>query len=317
MMLTRLEMVARSLGRKYFPRKSMPVLNYDPYDKEACSQIADRLLHSMCDEPEEGPLATCQRIMQIISVSYPTAKLANEYFRNLEIVLSSMRPLDAPGQLVIGVGPGRCGSTSLSAMLGTVINSCCTHESPPPVFWTPEKEQLDFHIRRFRMLTKFYSLVSDVSHWWLNSLERVCEQFTEVKTIGLIRDPEDCAMSFMRIQGFGRASYNPWVMHGNWFWTSGHWDPTYPSYEPLGYTPKNPDRAKFELISRYVEEYNERLYELARNAPDSVKLVRTEELSDDRVQMEIFRFANAHGQTSTWKLNAKGTADGRKLQIKF
>jgi hypothetical protein len=317
MMLTRIEMVARSLGRKYFPRESISGLNYNPYDKEACIQIADRLLHGMFGEPKKGPLETCQRIMQIIGVSYPTDKLANEYFRNLEIVLSNMRPLDAPGQLVIGVGPGRCGSTSLSAMLGTVMNSCCTHESPPPIFWKPEKEQLDFHIRRFRMLTKCYSLVCDVSHWWLNSLECVHEQVTGAKAIGLIRDPEDCAMSFMRIQGFGRGSYNPWVMHGNGFWTSGHWDPTYPSYEPPDYAQKNPDHAKFKLIARYVEEYNERLSELARNAPGSVKLVRTEDLSDNRVQMEIFQFAKADGQPFNWKLNAKGTADGRRLQIKF
>jgi hypothetical protein len=317
MMLTRLEMIARSVGRKYLPRKPMPRLGYDPYNKDACKQIANELLDEMYSEPDKSPLETCQRVIKIMGISYPTVELADEYFRNLEILLSGMSVLEKPGQLVIGAGPGRCGSTSLAAMLGTVPNSCCTHESPPPIFWDPQREQIDFHIRRFRALTKVYSLVSDVSHWWLNSVDEVYEQFSDTRIIGLIRDPADCAMSFMRVQGFGKGSYNPWVMHGGEFWRSGHWDPTYPCYALPNYTSKSPDRAKIELITRYVREYNERLIEMARKTPDRVKLVRTQELGDERAQLEIFQFANARGQTSSWKLNVKGTTDGRKLQIKF
>jgi hypothetical protein len=315
--LTRVEMLVRSLVRKYFPRTSMPALAYDPYDKEACEHIASTLLDEMYNESGRGALETCQRIIAIIGVSYPTGKLAAEYFSNLEILLGGMRRLENPGQLVIGLGPGRCGSTSLAAMLGTVTNSCCTHESPPLIFWNPQREQVDFHIKRFRMLTNFYSLVSDVSHWWLNSIERVFDQFPEAKVIGLIRDHDDCAMSFMRIQGYGKGSYNPWVTRGNGFWCSGHWDPTYPTYSPPSYADKRPDLAKLELITRYVKEYNAQLEKMARNAPDRVKLVRTVELGTVTVQEEIFQIAKAHGQTSTWKLNVKGIADGRKIQIKF
>jgi hypothetical protein len=202
-------------------------------------------------------------------------------------------------------------------MLGAITNSCCTHEGPPLIFWSPQKEQIEFHIRRFKMLIKCYSVVADVSHWWLNSVESVLEQFPTAKLIGLIREPEDCAMSFMRIQGYGRGSYNPWVARGNGFWRAGHWDPTYPSYAPPSYAQKNPDRAKRELITRYVREYNAKLDEMARDAPDRVKLVRTEELDKDTVQEEIFRIAKAQGRAAIWKLNVKGIEDGRKIQIKF
>ena len=94
-------------------------------------------------------------------------------------------------------------------MLGTVANSCCTHETPPLIFWNPQSEQVDFHIKRFRMLCDHYPLVADVSHWWLNSIEQVFDQFPETKIIGLIRDHDDCAMSFMRIQGFGEGVLQP------------------------------------------------------------------------------------------------------------
>jgi hypothetical protein len=315
--LTRVEMIGRSLARKYFPRKSIATLNYDPYDKQAREYNACILLDNMSKESRIGALETCQRILAIMEISYPTKALADVYFENLKIALRSMRRLESPGQLVIGLGPGRCGSTSLAAILGTVPDSFCTHETPPPIFWEPQSEQVDFHIKRFRMLTNCYSLVVDVSHWWLNSIERVFGQFPETKVIGLIRDHDECAMSFMRIQGFGKGSYNPWATPGNSFWRSGHWDPSYPSYPPPRSADKTPDLAKLELITRYVREYNARLEKLARDRPGEVKLVRTEELGKNAVQEEIFQIAKSQGQFSARKLNVKGIADGQRMQIKF
>jgi hypothetical protein len=316
--LTRVELAGRSLARKYFfPRKPAPALNYDPYDKEACERKANTLVDRIYSESSKGAPETCQRILALIEDSYPTKELSTEYFSNLEIFLSSKPRLESPGQLVIGLGPGRCGSTSLAAMLGTVANSCSTHETPPLIFWNPLNEQIDFHIQRFRILTNYYSLVVDVSHWWLNSIERVFDHFPNAKVIGLIRAYDECAASFLRIQGFGKGSYNPWVARGSRIWRTGPWDPTYPTYAPPGYANENPDLAKLELITRYVKEYNARLEEMARNQPNRVKLVRTEELSSATVQEQIFQIAKAHGRVSAWKLNKKSVADGKKIQIKF
>jgi hypothetical protein len=315
--LTRVELAGRSLARKYIPRKSIAGLDYDPYDREACERIANRLLDEMHREPGRSPLEACQRILEIIGVSYPTERLSAAYFSNLERLLGDMPRLKKPGQLVIGLGPGRCGSTSLSAMLGSVANSCCTHETPALIFWDPHREQVDFHIKRFSLLANHYSLVSDVSHWWLNPIDRIFDQFPEAKAIGLIRDADECVTSFSRIQGFGRGSYNPWAPPGNAVWRSGHWDPTYPTYPSPADADKNPDRAKLELIARYVQSYNKQLETLAENRADRVKLVRTEDLGLEAVQEEIFQLSKGVGLTSTWRLNVRGISDGRGIQIKF
>lgn len=311
------EMVGRGLARKFFPRISMQSLDYDPYDKIACESRANALLEQLQNGPRVGALEMCRRILAIIGASYPTEKLTAEYFSNLEILLGGMRRLETPGQIVIGLGPGRCGSTSLAALLGTVRNSCCTHESPPAIFWNPFNEQVEFHIKRFRMLAEYHSLVADVSHWWLNSIEQIFDHFPEAKAIGLIRDPDDCVMSFMRVQGFGKGSYNPWTAHENGFWRSGHWDPTYPSFPTPSYANKSPDRAKRELITRYVNEYNSLLEKMAQNAPERIKVVRTEELGSGNIQEEIFQIAKARGETLTRRFNVNKTSDGIGLQIKL
>lgn len=299
------------------PRKLIAALEFDPFDQQGRERNADALLDKMHNEPSREALETCQRVLEIMQITYPTPKLAEKYFSSLAIVLGEMRQLENPGQLVIGLGPGRCGSTSLAAMLGTVPNSCCTHETPPQIFWEPRSEQVDFHIRRFHMLTNCYALVADVSHWWLNSLEQLLDRFPQSKFIGLIRDPAECATSFMRVQGSGKGSYNPWATPRNGVWRSGHWDPSYPSYSPPIYSKNNPDLAKLELITQYVREYNAKLERLARDAPDKVRLICTEELGKETIQGEIFRIAQSQGKFDSWKLNVRGVDEGEKIRIKL
>ena len=314
---SRVRKLGRRVARSYRARLRPLDLGYDPYDPASCEAEARALLDELSVGPALDPEEMCRRLLAIAEVSAPTEALAAAYFANLQTVLADKPRLETPGRVVIGLGPGRCGSTSLSTMLGTVANSCCTHETPPPIAWTPRSQQVEFHLRRFEMLAGHYSLVSDVSHWWLNCLEQVFDRFPEAKAIGLIRYPDDCARSFMPVQGGGRGSFNPWATPRNGIWKAGHWDATYPSYALPDYASREPDRAKLALITRYVTEYNAELEALASRAPGRIELVRTEELSHADVQAKIFQLAGALGQTSTWRLNAESTvADGLKNHIR-
>jgi hypothetical protein len=315
--ITQLELKLRSLLRRHIPREAAPSLGHDPYDVEALQRNAARLLAEIRAAPPLEPEDKCRQILGAIQSSYPTKELADEYFSALELALNDIPRLDSPGQVVIGIGPGRSGSTSLSQMLGTIPNSCCTHEGPPMIFWRPTSEQVEFHVRRFAMLAGRYSVVSDVSHWWLNAMGEVWERLPEAKVIGLVRDPEECASSFMRIQGFGKGSLNPWAPRGNDFWTGGLWDPTYPSYPVPDLSKHDPDQVKLEQIRRYVSEYNAAMAAMAESRPDSVKLVKTEALSSPEIQAEIFAMTRHRGESAVWKLNVKGVRDGKKNQIKI
>lgn len=315
--ITQLELKIRSLLRKHIPRDAEPSLSYDPYDVDALQRYAAGLLAELRFASSQAPEEKCRQILNAIHNSYPTKELTDEYFLALELALRDKPRLDVPGQIVIGVGPGRCGSTSLSEMLGTISNSCCTHEGPPLIFWRPMNEQVDFHVRRFTMLAQYYSVVSDVSHWWLNAIGQIWERLPETKIIGLVRNPEECASSFMRIQGFGKGSLNPWAPRGNNFWRTGLWDATYPSYPVSDLTKHDPDRVKQGQIARYVREYNAQMADLAESHPDQVKLAPTENLSSPELQAEIFSIAKHRGESAAWKLNVRGVRDGKRNQIKI
>jgi Sulfotransferase domain len=314
---TQLELRIRGLLRKHIPRSAPPDPAYDPYDVEALQRNAARLLEEIRLAPSQEPEQKCRDILGAIQSSYPTTELAGEYFANLELAHRGKPRREAPGQIVIGVGPGRCGSTSLSQMLGTIADSCCTHEGPPSIFWRPMSEQVDFHIRRFRMLADYYAVVSDVSHWWLNALGQIWDRLPDARVIGLVRDPGECASSFMRIQGFGQGSLNPWAPRGDKFWRTGLWDATYPSYPVPDLSKRDPDQVKLEQIRRYVREYNEEMARLAESQPGRVKLAPTERLSSPEIQAEIFAMTRHSGESAVWRLNVKSVRDGKKNQIKI
>ena len=233
---------------------------FDPYDRAAREGLTERLYESISSKDNKitkpfGTIEYGRLLLKIVEEGFPTPTVATEYFRNLEYLLQTTRKKqESAGQVLLGLGTGRCGSTCLSALLGTIAESCCTHENPPLIFWRPEPEQLQFHMKRLRMLAEYFTFVSDVSHWWLNVIGDFLKEFPDGKVIGLVRDRDDCVGSFMRIRGYGRGSSNNWAPPGNGIWISHTWDPSYPTYPVSKGARKNPVGAKFAMIARYVQD---------------------------------------------------------------
>ncbi|HVY15755.1 MAG TPA: sulfotransferase [Rhodopila sp.] len=283
----------------------------------ATAQAADALLDARQHEEPFGTVGHGRLLLRIMEDTFPTARLADAYFRNLEQVLRSRPKRARPGRIVIGLGSGRSGSTSLTALLATIPDSCSTHENPPLIDWTPHEAEVRFHIRRLGMLADHYSVVADVSHWWLNALDTVLEAFPDALAIGLFRNADKCAQSFMRVKGHGRGSFNHWAPAGNGVWRPSVWDRSYPSYPLPHDAGTNPDRVKYEMITRYVRDYNDRLKALATRRPDRIVLAPTEEFGAPAMQARILRCIGASGTPLRQKLNARTVDDGMSEAYTF
>jgi Sulfotransferase family len=289
-------------------------VEYDPYDRAVREQLAERMFAHDRGESAPGTLARSRFILDIIQETFPSEELTKAYFENLDALLRYRQPLRAPGRIVLGIGSGRSGSTSLAAMLATIGGSCCTHENPPLISWRPEPEEVEFHLRRFRRLAPYHPFVADVSHWWLNVIDLVFAEFPEARVIGTFREVESCAASFMRIKGSGRGSYNHWVPYDNGIWAAARWDAAYPTFAVPEHAALDPDGVKLELIARYVEEYNDAMQALAQRFPTRVMLVHTETLDDEAVQNAIFDYVGMRGTVARTRLNVGTTDDGKRFR---
>jgi hypothetical protein len=303
----------RFLG-KFFRAPSSTGLPYDPHDDAIRKDLAEQLFRAHRDEFALGTLERGRLILDIIQVGFPTEALSSAYFENLDHLLRTRPVRRAPGKIVIGIGSGRNGSTSLAEMLSTIEMSCCTHENPPLMCWTPHPEEIRFHFARLQRLAGYFPVVVDVAHWWLNAIPELFARFPDALVIGVTRNAESCARSFFQIKGAGIGSCNHWVPFGNGIWSAERWDPTYPTYPVPDRAWDDPDAAKFQLMLRYVREYNAAFQAFAQRWPARFMALETEHLSKATAQRALYDFVGANGAIKTVRLNVGTTKDGRRFR---
>ena len=188
--------------------------------------------------------------------------------------------------LVIGLGTGRCGTVSLAHLLNAQTNAKVTHEAEPLLPWRKDQARPDevktmrrmwqvadsreaYALKRDRFNERLesFSLVGDVANFWLPYMPEIKRDFPGVKVVGLIRDMESYVDSAMRKTG-GEDGPNFWGGHGGWSFVF----PLFPGV---------PKRRAIEL---YWGAYN------ARIRQEAGFIMRTEDLSDESAQDELFRF---------------------------
>ena len=269
-----------------------------------------------------GSLERGRKLLYLLSVDSTVPEVEAAYFENLELLLSQQPRPAEPGRLVLGLGCGRCGSTTLSVLFAGAEGTCATHENPVVLTWPPRPEQIAFHERRFARLLDAVPLVFDAAHWWLNAGEAMIAHFPDTKLIGLIREREACAGSFLAVKGLGRDSKNHWVEHDGSFWQKALWDEVYPSYEVSLPREDVPDAAKLEqlqrsLVQRYVDEYNTALCRLDARVGARMLLVPTERLSERGIQDDIQDFVGLRLPYLAQVINQGSINEGMNDSLRF
>jgi hypothetical protein len=289
----------------------------NPYIRRAREKLGDLYFDQQQSAYPCGSVSRSRFVLQLMSKSFPTQKLRCAYFENIEQLLKARVKRTRPGKVILGIGPGRCGSTTLSAVFGAVPDACSTHENPPLIDWEPQQEQLRFHVDRLRLLADYYALVFDAAHWWLNALGTFFDEFPAGQVIGLHRDTGACVKSFLRVKGSGRGSVNHWAPPENGIWATTLGDPSYPSYPIPSDLLANPDAAKAAQIERYVTEYNQTLALRAKAQPDRMLLLRTEELNDVATATRLGSFVGVSLAMPDTAFNVGSTADSDKHYFRY
>ena len=186
------------------------------------------------------------------------------------------------GRLVMGLGTGRCGSTSLTQLLMAQKTGCFSHEHPPDLSWSLPPAGLRFHLQRFSFLAQIYELVADVGHWWLPHMDTVAKFFPDFRAVVMKRDKAETVESFVKVKnGDSKGGVNHWIDHDGSHWGKVPFDRCYPSY------PVSDIR---EAIGLYWEEYYQRCEKLAERHPGQLKVFDISALKSAEGQREILEF---------------------------
>lgn len=188
------------------------------------------------------------------------------------------------GRLVMGLGTGRCGSTSLTLLLMAQKGGYFSHEHPPDLSWIQAEGQdrLRFHLQRFSLLTQMHDFVGDVGHWWLPRMQSVAAFFPDFRAVVLKRDRDATVESFLKVKGGGgKGAVNHWMDHDGSYWAPVPFDRCYPSYQAKDVR---------EAIGHYWDDYYATCEKLAEAHPGQVRIFDMAELKSAAGQRRILEF---------------------------
>lgn len=301
------------------------VAQLNPHDTAVREKFAGLLYRCREGQFALGTVERSRFLLHVIGFDCRLPEIQAAYFDNLRAVLRSRPSAAARGTLVLGLGPGRCGSTTLADMVGQSDRCCATHENPPLVHWEPRAEQLAFHKERFALLLDHFPVVFDAAHWWLNAAETMLEAFPDLRLVALMRDPDACARSFLEVKGTGPGSLNHWTDHDGHYWKPALWDSLYPSYQANEFAEAPSDfadaeavgRLQFEMVRRYAADYNDAVRAWQEALEDKILVVPTDQLSDPACQERIYRFIGVEGGPFAAVRNRGTLDDGSAQALKF
>ncbi|MDX9767962.1 MAG: hypothetical protein RBT51_11530 [Ectothiorhodospiraceae bacterium] len=211
------------------------------------------------------------------------------------------------GRLLLGVGTGRSGSTTLAKLWEAQEDCYSSHEHPPRLAWGGSRPRFEFHRRRFDLLRSAFGFVADVSHWWLPYLDELIDAMPDLRVVALRRERAATVASFLKVKG-GRiqGGINHWMAHDGSFWTRNAWDECYPDYD---------DEDVADAVGRYWDDYYAAVDALMQRRPDNIRIVPTEELGSDDVQRELLGFCGFERPKllGDLRLNQGAALDGQHM----
>jgi len=177
-------------------------------------------------------------------------------------------------KVIIGLGTGRCGTTSLYVLLNK--QGIKMYHEMDRIKWEGDTQKVLDNI--FRLVTDETTITGDVGFYYLNYVEDIIKTFPNAIFICLKRNRED--------------TINSWYKHalGRNYWTkrnSEHWG-DYASDVLEQYMPKY-DLPKKEAIGQYYDDYYKKAEELTKY-PQFRIFDMDYTLNTDSGQMELFNF---------------------------
>ena len=188
-------------------------------------------------------------------------------------------------KIVLGIGTGRCGMSSLAKILNQQPDMVCSHEEPPLLPWhhADGQDAVRQRFARFRLHGQA-SLLGDVASFYLPYLEEALSAEPEIRIVCLKRPRKEVVASFCRwLDDAFPLPTNHWAKRPAPGWHHDpHWTRLYPHYD-------TPHRE--EGIGRYWDEYYTRVEAIAERRPENIRIFDTyEALNTETGMRELLSF---------------------------
>lgn len=182
-------------------------------------------------------------------------------------------------KVIIGLGSGRCGTTSLARLLSLQPGCKAIHELRPLLPWNRRWALARQHVRYLRELEA--PMAASVAFFYLRYVPWLGRQFRHIRFVCLKRDREQTVDSFFRLTEESPPKRNHWMDHDGRRWAHTDWDPCFPKFNVTD---------KRSALKRYYDDYYRQAAMLA-DALDNFRIFPTDALDSAAGVGEILAFA--------------------------
>jgi hypothetical protein len=215
-------------------------------------------------------------------------------------------------QVVIGLGPGRCGTMSLAMILAMQRSVVVHHESEPGLNWDADIYAfIGKWARLFYHVTPVLPIIADVAHWYLPFVPNILEVNPTAKFVCLKRDIEKIVTSFM----YKVPDTSHWTIkyckHWHEKWNRGHaYRERFPHY----------DLPKEEGCRHYVTKYYKACEDYTQQIPNNFRIFDIEALNTEKGVRSILEFCGLSEEDMNFEgsisIHVNQITDSHRKQIR-
>jgi len=180
-------------------------------------------------------------------------------------------------KFIIGLGTGRCGTSSLSCLLSAQSHIIVPHEYKSPLPWKVSTKQIEERLKDLRFLN------GDIGYYYLSYIKMIMKKFPQTKFVCLQRDRQKTINSFLK----WTINRNHWINHDGTKWNKDpKWDPTFPKFECAD---------KNKVLGKYYDHYYSEAHKVELKYPSSFKVFPTDYLNTTKGVKQVLSFCQIRG----------------------
>ena len=175
--------------------------------------------------------------------------------RDWQNKIITSRSIDWVAPMFIGIGTGRCGTVSLSKIIGGCDGCCVFHEANwkgkqhklnKPLPWLFDQRLAEERISNMKKRASLFSLFGDVAFYYLNYLDYFIENYPNLKIVHIYRDKDLVIDSYLAktSRETSKKDYDNWTEGAEN--ADDIWTPCFPQYKVS---------SKKDGIGLYYSEY--------------------------------------------------------------
>jgi len=229
------------------------------------------------------PKLTYAKVIPILERA--SQRILNRKFKNWKRS-GERNVMELSKRLIIGCGSGRCGTSSLAALLNTQLDSCITHENCLPLPWY----SVDRPYIMSREIIKQYPhrVVGDVAFWWLRYVRDIIKDFPNARIVCLRRDKEATIKSMIKCSK--KFDSNHYTDDYSEHYDHTKWPLEGPDSVLLRSCFPKYDAPLAEAAGHYWDEYYHIARQYEKILPRNFKIFDTENLNSHQGVVDILRF---------------------------